>query len=295
MKAILRGIALAVVLYAITLPASSQNLIQNATFDSGIVPWAAGSFSTLDALASPNSGSIQATNNAATPFTYIDLVSECFQVVPGMTYDRRVDYRLDVTAGITGSAEANPGWYSGTNCSGFLGSPSNQIATIADGNWHTASDPPVVALSNAHSANVRLHITKLQAGGSVTANFDNVVFKAAGTCAPLPSLLCLNNNRFQVEANWDTGSNTGQARVVKLTSDTGYLWFFSSTNVEVVIKVLDACSFNQTYWVFAGGLTDQGVNITVTDTKSGAKNVYKNPRGTPFAPVQDTSAFATCP
>jgi hypothetical protein len=111
----------------------------------------------------------------------------------------------------------------------------------------------------------------------------------------LPDVLCLNNSRFQVEANWETASNTGRARVVKLTADTGYLWFFGPDNVEVVIKVLDACSFVGTFWVFAGGLTDQGAAITVTDTKTGAVKSYTNVRGVPFAPIQDTNAFATCP
>jgi hypothetical protein len=80
-----------------------------------------------------------------------------------------------------------------------------------------------------------------------------------------------------------------------LTSDTGYLWFFSSQNVEAVLKVIDACGFNNRYWVFAGGLTDVEVTLTVTDTQTGAVKQYFNPRGTKFAPVQDTSAFATCP
>ncbi|HSS77993.1 MAG TPA: hypothetical protein VLV54_14780 [Thermoanaerobaculia bacterium] len=34
---------------------------------------------------------------------------------------------------------------------------------------------------------------------------------------------------------------------MKLTDETGYLWFFSNTNVEAVVKVLNACSFNQRF------------------------------------------------
>lgn len=114
-------------------------------------------------------------------------------------------------------------------------------------------------------------------------------------CVATSTAMCLNNDRFKVEATYQTGSGqSGQAQVVRLTSDTGYLWFFSSTNVEVVVKVLNACGING-YWVFAGGLTDVRVTLTVTDTKSGAIKTYTNPLGTPFAPIQDTSAFSTCP
>ena len=113
-------------------------------------------------------------------------------------------------------------------------------------------------------------------------------------CTETSTAMCLNNNRFKVEATWQTSNQSGQANVVKLTSDTGYLWFFSSSNVEVVIKVLNACGING-YWVFAGGLTDVRVTLTVTDTQTGAVKQYTNPQGTPFAPIQDTSAFSTCP
>lgn len=296
MKGSLCGVGLAVILcLGIATTARSQNLLQNATFDSGLAPWFSGTFSTLDAMGSASSGSIQGTNAASTPFTFESLVSECVPVVAGKVYERDYDYRFVASPGVTGNVSLAPGWYSGPNCSGFLFTSGSQSTALADGAWHPRTDAPLTAPAAAQSANLRLEIIKFEGGGSVTAGFDNVVFKLAGTCAPLPDILCLNNGRFQVEANWQTLSNAGRSRVFKLTSDTGYLWFFGPDNVEVVVKVLDACSFAGSYWVFAGGLTDQGVDITVTDTKTGATKSYANIRGVPFAPVQDTSAFATCP
>jgi hypothetical protein len=47
--------------------------------------------------------------------------------------------------------------------------------------------------------------------------------------------------------------------------------------------------------VFAGGPTDVNVVITVTDTQTGATKTYTNPQRTAFRPIQDTSAFASCP
>jgi hypothetical protein len=99
-----------------------------------------------------------------------------------------------------------------------------------------------------------------------------------------------------VQAQWfarDGASGAGQ--VINLTGDSGAFWFFSSSNVEVVIKVLNGCGFNSRYWTFAGGLTDVNVLMTVTDTQTGAIKTYTHPQGTPFQPIQDTSAFATCP
>ncbi len=63
----------------------------------------------------------------------------------------------------------------------------------------------------------------------------------------------------------------------------------------MVIKVLNGCSLNSNYWTFAGGLTNVNVILTVTDTQTGLIKTYINPQGSPFQPIQDTSAFATCP
>ncbi len=115
-------------------------------------------------------------------------------------------------------------------------------------------------------------------------------------CVPSATALCLNNGRFRVEATFDTGGGlSGQAQVFKLTDETGYMWFFSSTNVEVVVKVLNACTFNNRYWVYSAGLTDVRVELTVTDTQTGAIRTYVNPQGRAFPPILDSSAFATCP
>ena len=107
--------------------------------------------------------------------------------------------------------------------------------------------------------------------------------------------LCVNNGRFKVETQWTTlQGQSGAGQAVGVTSDTGYFWFFSSNNVETVVKVLVGCSIDSNYWVFAGGLTNVNVVMTVTDTQTGAVRTYTNPQGTAFRPIQDTSAFL-CP
>ena len=119
---------------------------------------------------------------------------------------------------------------------------------------------------------------------------------SGGSCTASNTRLCLAGSRFRVEAAWTTrDGDTGAGRAVPLTSDTGYFWFFSNTNVEMVVKVLDGCALNNRYWVFAGGLTNTRVRLTVTDMQTGTSKQYNNPQGTAFQPIQDTGAFATCP
>jgi hypothetical protein len=115
-------------------------------------------------------------------------------------------------------------------------------------------------------------------------------------CVPGATSLCLANGRFAVTASYLTGSGqSGPAQAVPLTPDTGYFWFFSAGNVEAVVKVLDGCALDNSYWVFAGGLTNVQVTITVTDTQTGLAKTYTNPQGNAFQPIQDTSALAVCP
>ena len=113
-----------------------------------------------------------------------------------------------------------------------------------------------------------------------------------GTCVPGPTTLCLNGGRFRVEVSWTTAEGTsGAGRAVGITTDTGYFWFFNSRNVELVVKVLEACVFNSHRWVFAAGLTNVDVRLVVTDTLTGIRRTYHNPQGTPYRPLQDTAAF----
>ncbi len=77
--------------------------------------------------------------------------------------------------------------------------------------------------------------------------------------------------------------------------NAGAFWFFDPQSIEVVFKILDGCATNGHAWVFAGGLTNVGVTLTVTDTKTGAARIYTNPAGSAFQPIQDTAAFSTCP
>ena len=113
---------------------------------------------------------------------------------------------------------------------------------------------------------------------------------AAGGCA---LGACLNDGRFQVTATWKkSDGSTGAAMPAMFTSDTGYFWFFDDSNVELVIKVLDARGVNGKFWVFASGLTNVGVDIIVIDTATGIAKTYQNPVGSAFQPIQDTSGFA---
>jgi YVTN family beta-propeller protein len=125
---------------------------------------------------------------------------------------------------------------------------------------------------------------------------DAVRFAPPEPCSAGASRLCLRGDRFAVTADWRTSQGlTGTGQALPLTAETGLFWFFASSNIEMVVKVLDGCAVNGHFWVFAGGLTNVGVTLRIADTRTGQTRTYSNPLGTAFQPIQDTGAFASCP
>lgn len=116
-------------------------------------------------------------------------------------------------------------------------------------------------------------------------------------CLPDATTLCLQNGRFEVVADWVKPDGTeGDAMAILPSADTGEFYFFKADNTELLVKVLNGCNNNtNAYWVFAAGLTNVEVTLTVTDTETGQINEYENDQGNAFEPILDTSAFMTCP
>jgi hypothetical protein len=118
---------------------------------------------------------------------------------------------------------------------------------------------------------------------------------AQGSCTPAPTALCLGGDRFRAEVAWTVpGLGSGPGQAVPLTADTGSFWFFSGSNLELVVKVLDGGPVNGHFWVFYGGLSDIEYTLTVTDTQTGLQKTYQNPQGR-LASAADVAAFSAEP
>ena len=120
---------------------------------------------------------------------------------------------------------------------------------------------------------------------------------ATGPCEPGTTVLCLGqNDRFRVEVSWtDFAGGSGIGTKVTESIDSGLFWFFDAANWEMLVKVIDGCSLNGHFWVFAAATTNVEYTLTVTDTQSGASAVFENPLGTSSAAITDTEALSSCP
>ncbi|MBN2432936.1 MAG: hypothetical protein JXQ27_15785, partial [Acidobacteria bacterium] len=126
-------------------------------------------------------------------------------------------------------------------------------------------------------------------------------FTGVAECTPDETTLCLQNGRFEITLEWtDFAGNeyslfgvgqSGDARFVKRSEDTGLFWFFSEDNVEGIVRILDGRSVNGYFWVFAAFMTNMDPELRVTDMDTGAVRSYASGGGFPM-PILDTDAFA---
>ncbi|MFL6264432.1 MAG: hypothetical protein ACJ76Y_32485 [Thermoanaerobaculia bacterium] len=181
-----------------------------------------------------------------------------------------VEYTLTLTDTVTGATKS-------------YHNPPGVFGSQADVSAFKETAPPPAALT-AESAPLK----------PLAAREEGPLF-AAPNCVSSPTAVC-PQNRFRVEVSFVDPRNgaAGQARAVQLTNDTGIFWFFSPSNLELMVKVLDGGGVNGHFWVFYGALSDVEYTITVTDTATGAQRTYHNPLHH-LASGADVDAFTAGP
>lgn len=110
--------------------------------------------------------------------------------------------------------------------------------------------------------------------------------------------LALHDGRFLARATWRAfDGSSGVGRAVALSEQSGYFWFFDPTNVEINLKVLDACVVNDHFWVFVAAASNVEYQIEVFDVADDSIEIWTeaNPLGNFPSLRGDTTAFATCP
>jgi len=106
-----------------------------------------------------------------------------------------------------------------------------------------------------------------------------------------PAAIHLLAGRFRVGAEWrDFTGGTGQAMKFAATDESGELWFFRDSNIELVTKVIDGTGTNGAYWVYLAALSNVQFALDVFDTQERVARQYFNPEGT-FASFGDIEAF----
>lgn len=258
----------------------------------------------------PNGAAVQAVVSVPQPFelyldaagAYLYVVSESFNQPAVYVLDARANTVVKVL-----SVPESPGYrlsasrllpnLSQLAAAGVIGNPpAGALMRIS------AAGPDSRLMDTTPLSDLPFDLGASADGRTVVASqvakdgVDDVRFAPAAPCAPGATELCLLGNRFQVTVEWQTAQGqSGAGQALPLTATTGLFWFFAPANLDLVVKVVDGCALNGRTWVFAGGLTDVQVVLQVLDTTTGTVRTYRNPLHTPYQPIQDTAAFASCP
>jgi hypothetical protein len=122
-----------------------------------------------------------------------------------------------------------------------------------------------------------------------------------GPCIEDAATACLVGGRFEVRVNWQTASGAGPGQLMSFgaqraeSDQSAFYWFFSPSNFEMGLKILDACVVNQRFWVFISGLTDQGWTVHIRDSQTEATKTYSNAVGHLTSTTADTASGLSCP
>ncbi len=98
-----------------------------------------------------------------------------------------------------------------------------------------------------------------------------------GPCVSDDTTMCLDSSngsgdkRFEIRVAFETTLNGGQSGFGRPTmlsdsTESGLFSFFAPSNKEMLIKVINACGFNDHFWVFFGTTTNVGFSLDVRDT-----------------------------
>jgi hypothetical protein len=123
---------------------------------------------------------------------------------------------------------------------------------------------------------------------------------APGHCTRSATTACLVNGRFQVTVSYENSGSSGQAQVMSFagrraeSDESVFLYFTDPSNFEMGLKILPACGVNNHFWVFIGGLTNQGWQVSILDTSNGRTKSYSNALNHLTSTTADTSALP-CP
>lgn len=108
---------------------------------------------------------------------------------------------------------------------------------------------------------------------------------------PPEDLLLFGGGRFQAALLFylDGREEGILAHAVQLTPSSGAFYFFDPENVEMLIKVLDACAINDRFWVFFAATTNVKFSLNVKDVARDTVFVYGNEAHHLADPVADTA------
>jgi hypothetical protein len=151
-----------------------------------------------------------------------------------------------------------------------------------------SSGSGIAGLTPGNDDNFMLSATLQQTGGgggSCVQDLENGV-------------VCLRNGRFEFVGTWTDFSNppVTQPLIWTPVEDINATAGFQNnpSGIQIVMRIADGCRLTGTWWVWLGGFTDAGWNITVRDTVTGEIQTFPRNRQSGSFPttIRDMTTFS---
>jgi PKD repeat protein len=112
-------------------------------------------------------------------------------------------------------------------------------------------------------------------------------------------VVCLRDGRFEITATWTDFSDppVEQPLIWTPVEDINATGGFQNnpSGIQIVMRIADGCENTGTWWVWLGGFTDAGWDITVRDTVTGLTRPFTKPRqGGVFPTTERDSTTFSC-
>jgi hypothetical protein len=148
----------------------------------------------------------------------------------------------------------------------------------------------ITGLTLSPTGNYMLRATLQQGGGG----------GGGGSCVQdlENGVVCLRNGRFEFVGTWTDFSNppVTQPLIWTLVEDINATAGFQNnpSGIQIVMRIADGCRLTGTWWVWLGGFTDAGWNITVRDTVTGDIRTFTRNRQSGIFPTttRDKTTFS---
>lgn len=166
--------------------AAAQNQLTNGSFASNVLGWTAESvasvaFSSMDANGSGSSGSALVTNSSPGASNGAGM-SQCVGgITAGGSYDYLGKVFIPTGQARTGDAQIGVAWKDGVGCTGATVGSQPRQSTTTLGSWVSLQQLNITAPVGAVSVLFVAFPSKVEAGGTLAANFDDLVLRPAGT------------------------------------------------------------------------------------------------------------------
>ena len=115
-----------------------------------------------------------------------------------------------------------------------------------------------------------------------------------------PFTACLQNGVVSYQEKFDARVNPGNvahglARVQQLSDESALLWYFTPSNNETNMKVIDGSSVNDHYWGYASSLTNVLEERIFSNELTGAQKIVPGNLGQIAQPYHDVELFPKNP